>query len=215
MANDTDPGIGDLVQTLWRNKEFSDSFSGSESMQISLKLELNIDLSLRRLNSILSDIPKYQQLKVKPKKLRFPRRPTSVKGVGQWWQADLSEMFERDGYKYFLCVVDVFSQKCLTRKLKDKKAVTVADAFNYIFREAGGTFSCLMIETDCGSEFKGNKKFFEKNAIDWKAKRGIKKPSFVEHAISMVRRNLYIYMRTSVNNDWPMYLSAVTNQVSQ
>jgi hypothetical protein len=182
MSNDRDPGISDLVKKLWDDPNFSASYTGSTSMQIALKLERNLDLSLGRLQSILSDMPTYV-FHVSSRR-RFKRRATFVHGVGKLWQADLAEMFEFDGYKYFLCVVDVFSRKIFTFALKNKEAPTVADAFNRIFKEAG---TCEKLETDQGSEFIGNKTFFKDHKVFWKAKRGLNKASFAEHSIWRVK----------------------------
>jgi transposase InsO family protein len=54
-----------------------------------------------------------------------------------------------DGYRFILTCIDVFSKRAFAVPLKDKKAITVADAFEKIFAEA----TPVMIQTDRGTEF--------------------------------------------------------------
>ena len=62
-------------------------------------------------------------------------------------------MYEYDGFKYFLLVVDGFSSKIFVRPLKSKDSSTVAKALEDIFEEFQAQI--YVFETDRGSEFKG------------------------------------------------------------
>lgn len=62
-------------------------------------------------------------------------------------------MFEsKEGYKYFLCVCDVFNQMIYCRSLKRKTAEAVRDAFKSIFEES--KITPVKLQTDAGTEFK-------------------------------------------------------------
>jgi len=128
----------------YRDKNFGGSFSGARTFQTFLKTDYNLDISLNRLYSILKTLPFYV-ISQRPIR-KFPRRPYSVAGYGSLLQCDLAVMFEKDGWKYFLVVVDVYSRKLFVELLKDKSAPTVKKAFVKIF----ATFSTPItsIETD-------------------------------------------------------------------
>ena len=59
-------------------------------------------------------------------------------------------MFPFEDFKYFLCVVDIFSRKIFVSNLKTKEAGEIRLAFEKIFKEAGGV--CQKLETDQGTK---------------------------------------------------------------
>ena len=75
-------------------------------------------------------------------------------GVDEIWSADLVEMGKfsewNNDYKYLLMVIDVFSKYGWIKPLKDKKGLTVANAFNEIFKSGRVP---KMLWTDKGREF--------------------------------------------------------------
>jgi hypothetical protein len=47
------------LKKLWQDPTFSGSFSGAKTFQACLKLEKNIDVSLKTIYSVLKEIPTY------------------------------------------------------------------------------------------------------------------------------------------------------------
>ena len=85
---------------------------------------------------------------------RFQRRTVKAFDVDGVWSVDLVDMTgdwvrENDGYRYILCVVDVFSRYAWVAPLRDKSAGTVRAAFQTLFRQA----IPAQIWADRGSEF--------------------------------------------------------------
>ena len=89
----------------------------------------------------------------KPARLRFPRRPTIVAGVGEQLQADLmdvrSHARENDGVTFLLTAVDVFSRRAFVYPLKSKSAESVSRALRDMLEDE----SYRTIQTDKGKEF--------------------------------------------------------------
>lgn len=111
-----------------------------------MKTDLNIDVSERRLYSILRQNPIF--LIHQRKRTRFPRRSLDVNNYGELLQADLAVMFEYESYKYFLLVVDVYSTKVFVRPLKNKTSTLTARALRDIFSEFNSKI--YVFETDRG-----------------------------------------------------------------
>jgi len=92
-------------------------------------------------------------------------------------------MYDFDGFKYFLLVVDCFSSQLFVEPLKNKEAFTVTKAFKRIFKAFAKPI--YKIESDRGSEFQGStKKLFKQKKIFFKFKYGQNKASFAERYIS-------------------------------
>lgn len=86
---------------------------------------------------------------------KFVRRRVVAKSIDELWQCDLVEMipYEKtnNGYKYILTIIDVFSRFAFSKALKDKKAQTVATAFEEIFVHDRRVPK--LIQSDAGKEF--------------------------------------------------------------
>jgi hypothetical protein len=94
----------------------------------------------------------------KPLQKRFQRNKYILSNFNELWQVDLSDMRSyskyNDGYKYILCVIDVFSKYAFARAMKDKKPETVKTCFDSIFAEAKAT--PRHIQSDKGTELRCN-----------------------------------------------------------
>ena len=79
------------------------------------------------------------------------------------WGADLADMQSISkfikGFRFFLCVIDIFSKDAWVVPLKDKKGVTITNAFQKILKEADRR-KANKIWVDKRSEFYNN--FFKK-----------------------------------------------------
>ena len=91
----------------------------------------------------------------KPARKNFPRRRVYVHDIDETWGMDLVFMTdltkENNGYKYILCVIDLFSKFAWAKPLKDKEAKTVFAAFQEIITDSNRKPRHIWI--DEGSEF--------------------------------------------------------------
>ncbi len=175
-------GLKEKIRKLWRTPSFHGSFTGLTNFHIALK-EKNIYLSKERLFHIMSEDQDFI-LETKKRRKKLIRRKMIVHGFGRLWQADIGEMVPTDdGYKSFLCCVDIFSRNIYCRPLKSKTAANVQKKFSEIFAEV--YLKPEKIETDRGMEFVGSKAFFKKQKIFFKTKTGANKAAFAEHAIQV------------------------------
>ena len=90
----------------------------------------------------------------KQRRLRFPRRKTISKGIGDLYQADLVDLTGisryNDNYRYLLTVIDVFSKVAWVVPLKSKTARDVSEALEKVLTSAP---TPAMLQTDMGKEF--------------------------------------------------------------
>lgn len=86
---------------------------------------------------------------------KIPRNKYILSNLNDLWQVDLSDMRTyaqyNDGFKYILCVIDVFSKYAFARIMKKKNSETVKTCFESIFTEANTTPT--HIQSDKGTEF--------------------------------------------------------------
>ena len=89
----------------------------------------------------------------KSRRIRFPRRKTYSKGIGDLFQIDLVDLSSlasfNDGMRYLLTCIDVFSKRAWAVPVRRKAARDVADAFEKILADE----KCNMVQSDKGTEF--------------------------------------------------------------
>jgi len=89
----------------------------------------------------------------KPRKIRFPRRKTYSKGIGDLFQIDLVDLSSlspfNDGMRYLLTCIDVFSKRAWAIPVARKSARDVIEAFEKILADQ----KCTMVQSDKGTEF--------------------------------------------------------------
>lgn len=143
----------------------------------------------------------------------FPRRSYDIQAYGDLTQADLAFFPESPGgYKYILILIDAFSRHLFAEPLKTKTADEVGKAFEKIFNEFGSQIAKL--ETDEGTEFTANRTLFKKHNIYFHIKYQTHKASFAEAAISILKKKLYMTLRSQLSNDWPSYLKQAVDSLN-
>jgi len=89
----------------------------------------------------------------KPRRIRFPRRKTYSKAIGDLFQIDLVDLSSlasfNDGMRYLLTCIDVFSKRAWAVPVRRKSARDVAEAFEKILADE----MCNMVQSDKGTEF--------------------------------------------------------------
>ncbi|KAI8479492.1 hypothetical protein Bbelb_427530 [Branchiostoma belcheri] len=90
----------------------------------------------------------------KPIRRRFKRGRVVVSGLNHQWQADLADLSSlakhNDGYRYLLTCIDVLSKFAWAVPIKDKKGLTLVEAFQSILDEGRKPWR---LQTDQGTEF--------------------------------------------------------------
>lgn len=193
---------------LWKDPHFEGSFRGVLAFQTLLKSNFNIDVSQHRLLTLFKSEPLYL---IHQKRKIVARRHYDLNFYGELVQADLAFMFDYDGYKYFLLVVDCYSSKLFVEPLKDKQSKTVTEAFKLIFKKFNAKI--LKLESDRGSEFRGSTaQLFKEKRIYFKAKYGKHKANYAERYIYFVKRRLFMLLRSQLSQNWVKYIQIIVNQ---
>jgi hypothetical protein len=189
--------------SLWKSPSFNGSYRGIKTFQILLKTDLNIEVSEKRLYKILKKDPIYL-IHLRPQR-HFDRRHYDLRFYGELVQADIAYMYEFEGFKYFLLLIDGFSSKIFVEPLKSKDSDAVSEAFKNIF--ANFNAKIYVLQTDSGGEFFGkSKKLFAEKKIVFRQKRGQNKASLAENAIQTIKSKLYKLLRGTLNNNWVKYI---------
>lgn len=158
----------DKILKLWRDINFSGSYRGVKTFQILLKTDLNIDISEERLYSVLKKDSIYL-IHARPKR-NFDRRKFDLNYVGELVQSDIAYMFEYNDFKYFLLLIDCFTNQIYAVAIKDKSSNTVLNSFKELLNKL--SYQITKLETDQGKEFALIKKYCLKNQIVFKYKFG-------------------------------------------
>ena len=121
----------------------------------------------------------------KSRKRKFERSHVNVFDIDDTWGADLVEMQEwskqNKGYRYMLNVIDVFSKYAWSIPLKDKKGITVLDAFKRIVKQSGRAPEHLWVDE--------GKEFYNKDMTGWlKENNIIRYSTHGEHKSAVVER---------------------------
>ena len=199
------------IVKLWQDKEFNGSFSGIKNFKTFLHTDLNEDVSERRLYNILKKFPDYVS-QLRPIR-KYPTRSYVSDSFGELMEMDLGVMAPFNAFRYFLCIVDVFSWHIWCEPLRKKNGPTVGKALEKLFEEINSPITKL--QADSGTEFIGNKAIFLKHKILFKTKHLKNKAAMAEHAIYLVKRKLYLIMRSERSKNWVKYLPVAVNLLNK
>ena len=137
------------------------------------------------------------------------------------WGADLADMqliskFNK-GFRFLLCVVDIFSKYAWVVPLKDKKGVSIVNAFQSILKnsiELHFNRKPNKIWVDKDAEFYNNsfKKWLQGNDIAMYSTHNEGKSVVAERFIKTLKNKIYKYM-TSISKN--MYIDKVDDIVNE
>ena len=118
------------------------------------------------------------------------------------WGVDLADMqligkFNK-GFRFLLCVIDIFSKDAWVIHLKDKKGVSIANAFQSILKKSYRKPNKIWV--DKGSEFYNNsfKEWLQDNDIVMYSTHNEGKSVVAERFIRTLKNKIYKYM-TSIS----------------
>lgn len=196
------------ILSLWHNIKWKGSFTGIKTFQTLLKTDKNIDVSEKKLYSLLKTDPLYLK-HLRPVR-KINRRSYDLTYYGQLLQGDIAHMFEDDGYNYFLAIIDCFSLKVFCKPLKTKTSEEVLNAFKELINKFN--VEITKFESDQGKEFSKVRQFCSQNKIIFNFKFGNNKANFSEWIIMIIKRKLYKVLRDKKIQTWTKYLSIISDQ---
>ena len=116
------------------------------------------------------------------------------------------------GFRFLLCVIDVFSKYAWVVPLKDKKGISIVYAFQKILKES--KHKCNKIWVDKGSGFYNNsfKKWLKDNNIEMYSIHNDGKSVVAERFIRTLKNITYKYMTATTKNVYFDKLVDIANE---
>ena len=155
----------------------------------------------------VKSIPQNEQLAEelhKPIIKKFKKRKVYSIFKNYIWSADLAEMqliskFNK-GFRFLLCVIDIYSKYSWVVLLKDKKGVIIVNAFQKILKQSSRKPHKIWV--DKGSEFYNShfKKWLKGNNIEMYSTHNEGKSVVAERFIRTIKNKIYKYM-TSISKN--------------
>lgn len=140
--------------------------------------------------------------------IRFPRRKTVQKGVGECLQADLVIMSDfadaNNGYRFMLNVIDTFSKFGFSRPLKTKTAEETAAAFENILLSYKYRRYVKLLCCDRGREFTGNafRSMLDRHGIKMFHVHTPMKASIVERWNRTIKNKMFLHFSLNASYRW-------------
>ena len=115
------------------------------------------------------------------------------------------------GFRFLLCVIDIFSKYAWVAPLKDKKGISIVNAFQKILKESDRKPNKIWV--DKGSEFYNNsfKKWLKDNDIEMYSIHNEEKSVVAERFIRTLKTKMYKYMASVLKN---VYIDKLDDIVS-
>ena len=116
------------------------------------------------------------------------------------------------GFRFLLCVIDIFSKYAWVIPLKNKKGISITDTFQKISKESNG--KSINIWADKGSEFynRSIKSWLEKNAIEMYSIQNEAKSVVAERFIGTLKNKIYKYMTSISKNVYTDKFDDIVNK---
>lgn len=143
---------------------------------------------------------------------RYPTRKYVVHDIDEQWQADLADVSllaqQNNGYRFLLCVIDIFSRYAWVRPLRTKAGKEVAAAFKDIFDE--GRIP-KRVQTDQGKEFENRDvlRLFSQYDIELFSVKSAYKAAIVERFNRTLKTKLWKFFTMSTKQRWTDVLQDV------
>jgi hypothetical protein len=159
-----------------------------------------------------NDAIQYRKELTKPAPKQFTRRRTIVLGNNDIWTADIVDYSRlakvNKGFKYLLCVMDIYSRFAFVFPLKDKKGSSIITCFKKL-KDYGRN-----LWVDKGGEFLGNdfKKFCKDNDINIYHTYGDSKAVYIERFNRTLKQKINNYF---IENNTDRYIDTLTDIVEE
>ena len=152
----------------------------------------------------------------KPVIEKFNKRKVYSQFKDNIWGVDLAEMQslsrKNKGIKYLLCAIGLYSKYAFVVALKDKKGISIVNAFNKIIKQYNRKPNKIWV--DQGSEFYNNnfKKWLSDNNIIMYSTYNEGKSVVAERFIRTLKSKLYKHMTASGRNVYYDVLDDAVNK---
>ena len=152
----------------------------------------------------------------KPIIKKFDKRKVYSQFKDNIWGVDLANMQslsrKNKGIKYLLCVIDLYSKYAFVIPLKDKKGISIVNAFNKITKQSERKPNKIWV--DQGGEFYNNvfKKWLSDNDIIMYSTYNEGKSVVAERFIRTLKNKLYKHMTATGKNVYYDVLDDVVNK---
>ena len=152
----------------------------------------------------------------KPVIKKINKRKVYLQFKDNIWGVDLADMQslskKKKGIKYLLCAMDLFSKYAFVVPLKDKKGISIVNAFNKIIKQSNRKPNKIWV--DQGSEFYNHnfKKWLSDNDIIIYSTFNEGKSVVAERFIRTLKNKLYKHMTTTGKNVYYDVLDDVVNE---
>ena len=100
------------------------------------------------------------------------------------------------GFRFLLCVIDIYSKYAWIIPLKDKKEITISNAFQKVLDESNRKPNKMCV--DKGSQFynRSMKSFLQNNDIEMHSTHNEGKSVCAERSIRALKNKIYKYMNS-------------------
>ena len=148
--------------------------------------------------------------------MKFNKRKAYSQFKDNIWGVDLADMQslsrKNKGIKYLLCAIDLYSKYAFVIPLKDKKRISIVNAFNKIIKQSNRKPNKIWV--DQGGEFYNNvfEKWLSDNNIVIYLTYNEGKPVVVERFIRTLNNKLYKHMTAAGKKVYYDVLDDVVNK---
>ena len=152
----------------------------------------------------------------KPVIKKFNKRKVYSQFKVNIWGVDLADMQslsrKNKGIKYLLCVIDLYSKYAFVIPLKDRKGISIANAFNKIIKQSNRKPNKIWV--DQGGEFYNHnlKKWLSDNDIIMYSTYNEGKSVVAERFIRTLKNKLYKHMTATGKNVYSDVLDDIVNE---
>ena len=147
---------------------------------------------------------------------KFNKRKVYSQFKDNIWGVDLAEMQslsrKNKGIKYLLCAIDLYSKYVFVIPLKDKKGISIVNAFNKIIKQSGRKPNKIWV--DQGGEFHNNvfKKWLSGNNINMYSTYNEGKSVVAERFSRTLKNKLYKHVTATGKNVYFDVLDDLVNK---
>ena len=152
----------------------------------------------------------------KPVIKKFNKRKVYSQFRDNIWGVDLADMQslsrKNKGIKYLLCAIDLFSKYAFVIPLKDKKGISIVNAFNKVIKQSNRKPNKIWV--DQGSEYYNRvfKKWLSGNDIIMYSTFNKGKSVVAERFIRTLKNKLYKHMTATGKNVYYDVLDDIVNE---
>ena len=152
----------------------------------------------------------------KPVITKFNKRKVQPPFIDNIWGADIDNMqliskFNK-GIRFLLCVIDISSKYAWVIPLKDKKGITITNAFQKILKESNRKSNKIWVQKGSELYHRSMKSWLEKNAIGIYSTDNEGKSLVAERFIRTLKNKIYKHM-TSISEN--IYIDKLDDMVNK